>query len=119
MQYLLASDICITPYLEERQTSSGVLSLALAAGKAVVASCTGPGPEVIEDGVTGLLANPHDPNSIAEKVITLLKDADLRRKMGSAARKVAVERYSLDKLVERNLQYYRRLIEAQEPQHAL
>ena len=111
------ASVCVYPSHMEAMPIAWLEGLA--AGKAVVASCTGPGPEVIEDGVTGLLANPHDPNSIAEKVITLLKDADLRRKMGSAARKVAVERYSLDKLVERNLQYYRRLIEAQEPQHAL
>ena len=83
----------------------------LATGKAVVASQTGPGPEVIDDEVTGLLCNPHDPNSIAEKVIRLLKDPAARSRLGNAARKVALERYALPGLVDRNIAYYERLME--------
>jgi glycosyltransferase involved in cell wall biosynthesis len=82
----------------------------LATGKAVVASRTGPGPEIIDDGVTGLLCNPRDPDSIAEKVIRLLKDPGERRRLGAAARRIAVERYSLPTLVDRNIEYYQRLL---------
>lgn len=82
----------------------------LATGKAVVASRTGPGPEIIDDGVTGLLCDPCDPDSIAEKVIRLLKDAGERRRLGAAARRIAVERYSLPALVDRNIEYYQRLL---------
>jgi glycosyltransferase involved in cell wall biosynthesis len=82
---------------------------AMAAGKAVVASQTGPGPELIDDGVSGLLCNPHDPSSIANQIIRLLKDASLRRRLGATARKIAVERYSLDKIVRQNLAYYERI----------
>ena len=106
---LKRASVCVYPSHMEAMPIAWLEGLA--AGKAVVASRTGPGPEIIDDGVTGLLCNPQDPNSIAEKVVTLLKDADLRRKMGSAARKIAVERYSLDRLVDRNLEYYRRLVE--------
>ncbi len=82
----------------------------LATGKAVVASKTGPGPEIIDDGITGLLCDPSDPSSIAEKVIRLLKNRDERRRLGAAARKLCVERYSLPALVERNIEYYRGLL---------
>jgi len=82
----------------------------LATGKAVVASKTGPGPEIIEDGVTGLLCDPADPASIAEKVIRLLKDSAERRRLGEAARRLCVERYSLPALVERNIRYYESLL---------
>lgn len=82
---------------------------ALASGKAVVASETGPGPEIIEHGVNGLLCNPHDPSSIASNVVRLLNDPPLRRRLGVAAREMAVERYSLDKIVGQNLAYYARL----------
>jgi glycosyltransferase involved in cell wall biosynthesis len=77
----------------------------LATGKAVVASKTGP-----YDGVTGLLCDPADPNSIAEKIIRLLKNDDERRLLGAAARKMCVERYSLPALVERNIEYYGHLL---------
>lgn len=82
----------------------------LATGKAVVASKTGPGPEIINDNITGLLCDPTDPRSIAEKVIRLLKDAEERRRLGAAARKLCVERYSLPALVERNIAYYQSLL---------
>jgi glycosyltransferase involved in cell wall biosynthesis len=84
----------------------------LATGKAVVASRTGPGPEIIDDGVTGLLCDPSSPASIAEKIVFLLKNSDERRRLGAAARKVCVERYSLPALVERNIEYYGRLLTA-------
>ncbi len=82
----------------------------LATGKAVVASKTGPGPEIIDDGVTGLLCDPADPNSIAEKTIRLLKSREERRRLGAAARKMCVERYSLPALVDRNIEYYEQLL---------
>jgi len=82
----------------------------LAMGKSVVASRTGPGPEVLENGVSGLLCDPHDPSSIAEKVITLLQDADLRRRMGEQARQRAVKLFSVRALVQRNEEFYARCI---------
>ena len=84
---------------------------ALAMGKAVVASKTGPGPEVIADGVSGLLCDPHDPQSIADKIIALLKDDGLRRYLGRQARERAVNSFSESVLVERNEAFYRRCIQ--------
>ena len=81
----------------------------LASGKAVVASKTGPGPELIDDGVTGLLCDPHDPDSIATCIIRLLKDPELRQRLGSKAREVVKQRYDLEPIVDRNVEYYRRL----------
>lgn len=82
----------------------------LATGKAVVASETGPGHEIIDEGITGLLCNPLEPSSIADKVIRLLKDPDLRKRLGVAARNTVVERYSLPLLVDRNIAYYQRMV---------
>ncbi len=84
----------------------------LATGKAVVASKTGPGPEIIDDEITGLLCDPASPASIAEKIVRLLKNPEERRRLGAAARKLCVERYSLPALVERNISYYQRLLAA-------
>ena len=81
----------------------------LASGKAVVASKTGPGPELIDDGITGLLCDPHDPDSIATCIIRLLKDPALRQRLGSTAREVAKQRWDLETIVDRNVEYYQRL----------
>jgi len=80
-------------------------------GKPVVASRTGPGPEVIEDGQSGLLCNPHDPHSIAESVIRCLKDPALASRMAAAARVKAVQEFSVEKLVVKNEEFYLRCLE--------
>ena len=84
MQYLLASDICITPYLEERQTSSGVLSLALAAGKAVVASPFRHARDLLGNG-EGVLVNAGDSDGLADGVIRLLENDDHRKRLREKA----------------------------------
>jgi len=81
----------------------------LASGKAVVASETGPGPELIDDGVTGLLCNPSDPDSIATAIIRVLKDKGLRKQLGTRARQMVKERFELEMIVDKNVEYYRRL----------
>jgi glycosyltransferase involved in cell wall biosynthesis len=80
---------------------------AMAMGKAVVASESGPGPEVIRDGISGLLCNPHDFMSIAGKVIVALSDVTLRARLGEAARQRAVDEFSLQAITRRNLDFYR------------
>lgn len=79
---------------------------ALAAGRALVASNTGPGPEVVDDGVSGLLVDPHDPTAIARALIEVLTDADRRDRLGAGGRARAVERFSIEHLVETNLAHY-------------
>ena len=105
---LRRASVCVYPSHAEAMPIGWLEGLAT--GKAVVASRTGPGPEIIDDGVTGLLCDPHDPGSIAAKVIRLLKDPDERRRLGAAAREMVGERYSLPALVDRNIEYYQGLL---------
>ena len=98
--------VCVYPSLME---SLGIVSLeGMACGKAVVASETGPGPELIDDGVDGLLCDPYDPHSIADKVITLLKNSELRENLGRSARKTVETKFSLDVMITKNIDFYRR-----------
>ncbi len=108
-QLLARAAVCVYPSHMEALPVAWLEAMAM--GKAVVASNTGPGPEVIEDGVSGLLCNPHHPEAIAEKVIQLLKAPELRRRLGAAARQRAVEHFPVDVLVGRNLDFYRRCAE--------
>ena len=59
---------------------------ASSAGVPVVASNAGGIPEIVVDGETGFLVPPLDPDALAEKIILLLKNEDLRRRFGQAAR---------------------------------
>ena len=78
----------------------------LAMGRAVLAGDIGPAPEVVEHGVTGVLCDPHDPAAIARALIDLLDDPGLRARLGRAARRRAVERFSIDALAERNEAFF-------------
>lgn len=98
------ASICVYPSHMEAMPLAWLEGLAM--GKAIVASQTGPGPEAIEDGVSGLLCNPHEPGSIAEKIIQLLKDAELRQRLAKQARQRAINVFSVETLTERNEAFY-------------
>jgi starch synthase len=77
------ASVVVLPYLEASQ--SGVAAVACAFGKPVVATAVGGIPEMIEDGRTGCLVPPRDPARLAEAVVSLLKNPELRREMGRRA----------------------------------
>jgi glycosyltransferase involved in cell wall biosynthesis len=83
----------------------------MAMGKAVLASSLGPGPEVITDGQDGLLVNCRHSRPIADALIRLLQDAELRQRLGQAARRRAVADYGLSLHVQRNLDFYRAVVD--------
>jgi len=69
---------------------------AMAAGRPVVATRTGGLPEVVEDGVTGMLVEPGDPSGLAAAIDRLLSDEGLRGRMGREGWRVARERFGLE-----------------------
>jgi len=83
---------------------------AMACGKPVIASKIGGPAEIVKDAETGFLVNPRDTEAIAERIIRLIKDGKLRKKMGRKARKIVVEKYSLEKISEEYHKLYRSLI---------
>jgi starch synthase len=73
----------------------GIVNLeAMACGTAVVASRVGGIPEVVADGVTGLLVPPDDPAALAAALNSLVADPGRARAMGSAGRDRAVAEFS-------------------------
>jgi glycosyltransferase involved in cell wall biosynthesis len=84
---------------------------AMASGCATVYSTRGSGPELIEDGRDGLLVEPSDPGQIADTVVRLLTDADLRLRLGMAGRGRIAESFSLPVLLPANEAFYRDAIE--------
>jgi glycosyltransferase involved in cell wall biosynthesis len=76
--------------------------------KPVVASAVGGLPDVIEDGVTGLLVPARDPEALATAVADLLADPARRAAMGERGRKLRRERYSIDATVRAVANLYER-----------
>jgi glycosyltransferase involved in cell wall biosynthesis len=94
---LAAATVSVMPSLNE--ALSNVLLESMAAGAPTVATRVGGTPEAIVDGVTGLLVEPGDAPALAEAVSTLLQQPVLARRLGDAARKAIVDRYSVEKMV--------------------
>lgn len=90
--YLTAADLVLVP---SRVESFGLVAAeALLLGRPVVAARIGGLPEVIRDGVTGVLVDPDDPQALADAVIALLSDPSAARGLGEAGLADARERFS-------------------------
>jgi N-acetyl-alpha-D-glucosaminyl L-malate synthase BshA len=103
------SDILLMPSELE---SFGLAALeAMACEMVPIATRTGGVPEVIEDGVSGYLADVGDVDKMAGYAIELLKDENKLRTMGKAAREMARSRFCASKIVPQYEEFYRRVIE--------
>ena len=82
---------------------------AMAAGVPVVATRSGAIPETIRDRQTGFLVNKNDPRALADNILKLLYDDDLRTKMGRTARSWVHEHFIWDRVAERMQDCYSKL----------
>lgn len=103
------SSIIVLPYIEASQ--SGVIPIAYAFGKAVVATRVGCLPDVIEDGETGLLVPPRNVPALAEAMIRLFKDDALRLRLGQNAHRKMKGELGWDKIAATTLSVYRTAIQ--------
>ena len=72
---------------------------AMALGKPVVATKVGGTPEIITDGADGFLARPGDPEDLAQKLLKLLRDEQLKGDMGRSALEKVHERFDIRRRV--------------------
>ncbi|HEY5548314.1 MAG TPA: glycosyltransferase family 4 protein [Coriobacteriia bacterium] len=83
---------------------------AMAAGLPVVSTTAGGTPEVVEDGVTGLLVAPGKVAPFTEALLRLAKDPVLRRRMGEAGRARARAEFDEDRMLDRIAGIYREVL---------
>jgi glycosyltransferase involved in cell wall biosynthesis len=95
---LLDSDVFALPSIVDEKGACDVLPTvileAMASGLPVVSTRLAGVPELVEDGATGLLAEPGDPIGLADALAKLLASRELRRSFGEAGRKRLEERFA-------------------------
>jgi len=95
---LSVMDVFVLPSLQEGLGLSIIEALAMR--RAVVASDVGGVYTIIKDHSTGLLVPPRDSKALAGAILRLLKDGDLRERLGREGRKLVEEKFSLDLMVK-------------------
>jgi glycosyltransferase involved in cell wall biosynthesis len=87
---------------------------AAASGRPAVTTDAPGCREAVQDGVTGLLVPPRDPGALAEALQRLLEDAELRARMGVAARALAVGQFSEGRIIAQTLAVYGQVVSRRE-----
>jgi D-inositol-3-phosphate glycosyltransferase len=105
--YYSAADVVVVPSHYE---SFGMVALeAMACGTPVIASKVGGLSFTVQDGITGFHVPERDPEALADKITLLLKDHDLRSRLGAQAAQWA-QCYSWSKVADRVVSLYRLLV---------
>ncbi len=110
-----SSDLFVFPSLAEG--SALVTYMALAAGLPTVTTVNS--GSVVRDGVDGFLVPPRDVATLASRITTLCEDAELRRRMGAAARKSVLDAYTWKHYRLRIASAYRAILDGGNPNLAL
>lgn len=98
LKVIATSTIFINTSIEEGLPTSLVEAMAL--GKPVIATAVGGIPEVVKDGINGVLVPPESSEHVAKALERLLTDPELRRKLGEAAAE-SVKDYTWGKIAEK------------------
>jgi len=96
-------------FVSASKTESFGLAIAeaMASGAAVVATETDGARELIQSGETGLLVPIDDVKRMANEVARLLTDDNYRTQLGTAAQRIAQEKFSVDRMISETEQIYR------------
>ena len=98
------ADVVVLPSLKEA-TSISALE-AMSSARPIVASNVGGLPYLVENGVTGSLVPPSDPEALATAISELLGSSDRRRRMGDAARSRVLSELTWDHIARRTTEFY-------------
>ncbi len=105
---LAAADV-VADLSSEGLGITGTIREAMALARPVVASSAGGNPELVEDGISGLLVPPHDPPAVAAAVGRILENPGLAAQLAAAARERVVRGFSTEVRLDRIEELYSRL----------
>ena len=108
--FLRRADICVFSSISEASPTS--IWEAMAMGKPLVTTDVGSVNQYVEDGVSGYIVPVRDVDGLSDRVGRLLNDPSLRKRMGAAAREVAVAKLGVDAAAMKHAEIYRRALAA-------
>lgn len=97
-------DIVIVP--SKSEALGIVLMEAMASKKPVICSNSGAFPEIVKNNINGIIVEYNNENILAQKILYLIKNKQIRKKLGSNARKTIEKNFTLEKIVNNYLKLY-------------
>jgi len=90
------------------ETESAPLTIleGMSCGIPVIATNVGGIPELVEDGVSGYLVPFKSPEAIADRILRINSDPDLKSRLGETARRIVLERYGVEKVLSQYIEVY-------------
>ncbi|GHT95726.1 capsular polysaccharide biosynthesis protein [Spirochaetia bacterium] len=104
-------DVSVSVSTEDSESFGVAVLEAQACGKPVIVSNVGGLPEVVQDGVTGIIVPPADLDATAEAIERLVNDKTLREKMGSAGRERVEKYFNWDDNVKQMVDIYNKILD--------
>jgi glycosyltransferase involved in cell wall biosynthesis len=111
--FIVKSDIVILPSLYQEDFPNVILE-AMALSKPVIATRVGGIPEQVVDGITGYLVAPNNPLGLAESILSLLNNHELRVQMGVNGYRRFIDNFTAERAIERYLEEYDWLLKSQD-----
>lgn len=99
--------VCVFP--SHMETLGLVAPEAMVMEKPVIFTKLGPGPEVIADGETGWLCNPHKPKEIASTIIQVLSNPQKANEIAKKGRLSVLQQFEIKTIVAKNIEFYNKL----------
>ena len=106
VEQYLAADIMVVPSLYDN--SPYTCLEAMSCGLPVVGTSAGGMPEYIDNGISGIIVPPGDPDALSKAIIELVDDAEKRKNIGSAARSKALSVFKREVIAKEITKLYSR-----------
>lgn len=107
----LYSTAFIVTLVSFEEATPMAIAEAMATGTPILASNVGGVPYMIKNGKNGLMVDPNDPRDIAEKLLILIEDENLRKRLGENAKKEAERRWRCEIIARKLLDLYLEVLE--------
>ena len=100
-KYMAEFDVIVAPNIPKPGEGFGLAVVeSMAAGTPPVVTLCGAFPEIVENGVSGLLVTPQSSKAIAEGVIKLLSDDKYRKRLGDVARQHVEKHFKISRVID-------------------
>jgi glycosyltransferase involved in cell wall biosynthesis len=109
------ADLDVSVLSSLKEGCSNVVLESMATGRPVVVTDVGGNSELVEDGKVGFVVPVGDAEAMADRIVRLLTDADLRRRMGEAGSARVEELFTAETMTERTVEFYLSMLERRVP----